>query len=470
MGSRSMRLASNTGVFAVGTFMTQLIALVTVPLVTAHISAADFGSVDLVLAVVGICLPLASLCIGEAVLRFGMDKGYDRGKVVSSGFAVGVLGCLLCLAAWPIVQAWPSLSRFFWFGYVLLVGLVLRDVASGYLRAADRIRILVIGGVAQSLLYGVTVVALMRIYTCGLTGYLVALLLSNVVVALFFTIFMVRGGAVSRKGVDRGLARGMLKYSFPLIPNALLWLLVTSVSRFFLLSSHGTEAVGLYAVGVRITTVLVGMTSVFLQAWQLSAIEERNAIDGRVFEGSVFDYLAGMLFVCVGCLLLLIRPLMEFLFSEAYYEAWTVVPSLLFGVVFLTFATFSGTQYKVRMTTSRVLWTSAAGALAAIALSAAIIPRLGLVGAGIATCGGYGVLWLLRAVDVGLPLLSVRQRSVFILSLMLLILQTAALFTNLAPVPSFAIGLGSCLGILILNSRQVRMTIVILLSFVSKGQ
>lgn len=456
MASRGLRLATNTAVFAAGTVTTQVISLVTVPFVAAHLSTGDYGSVDLLMTIVAIIFPVASLSISEAVIRFGMDDSYSLQQIVSSAFVIAFLGFVACLAAWPVIQQMTNFGELIGFGYAMLFAQIFRDIAAGYLRAANRIKMLVAGGIAQSVLLAAAVIVLMGVRSGGRGGYLAALLVSNLTISLLFTGLALRGGRFSLVSIRRDNLLRMLRFSVPLVPNALMWLTVASVSRFFLLASHGTESVGLYAVAVRITTVLVGMTSVFMQAWQLSAIEERNSTDGGQFESSVFRTLSGGMLVGASALLLAVKPLMKALFAKGYYDAWISVPPLLFGVVWLAFATFTGTQYKVRMATSRALWTSVAGAGAVVALSAMIVPRYGAFGAGLATCGGYAALWVLRVFDVGFPLRSKRWRIVFFLSLGLLGGQAWLLYVGLPEWVGLPVGFIILGALFLLNMSSLR--------------
>lgn len=443
MSSRGVRLATNTSIFAAGTVSTQIVALVTVPFVTAQLSPGEYGSVDLLITVVSLMLPLASLGISEAVVRFGMDQSFILRDIISSGVAIALVGFMLCLAVLPLINTTVGSESLVGVGAALLLTLMAREVAGGYLRAANRIGTLVAGGVAQSLLLALGLFLFMGLHPGGRTGYLLALLLSNFVVSAVFTTIALTGGRFSLLAIKRETMVRMLRYSVPLVPNALLWLAVASVSRFFLLASQGEESVGLYAVAVRITSVIVGMTSVFMQAWQLSAIEERHSTDRETFESDVFAILSGALFVGASALLLCLKPLMNLVFSDRYFDAWTSVPPLLFGVIFLAFATFAGTQYKVMMVTSRALWTSLLGAVTVVALSALIVPTFGVVGAGVATCGGYLVLWLVRVADVGLPFRTKKQGTVFITGLALVALQGSLLYS--AAPSRLSLGVGSFL-------------------------
>jgi len=444
-----------------------LIALLTVPFVTGHVTVAEFGSVDLVTNVVNLVLPVTSLSVAEAVLRFGMSQSQVMRRVLSSGLAVGVLGCAIAAAGWFFVR-YVTFGELFWVGYFLLSAQTIRDVGSAYLRAADEIRLLVVGGLVQSLCYAAAAVILMGALPWALSGYLMALCLSNLPLPCLCLWVAFRRGDLSLLDASPALARDMLRYSVPLVPNALLWWAVTSVSRFYLALDSGAEAVGIYGVAVRVSTILMAGSSVFLQAWQLSAIEQQDAVDGRVFEGSVFGVLSGLLILLSSFILVILKSALERFFEAPYFPAWRVVPPLLLGGIFLTLSSFVGTRYKVQMTTVRALWTSLVGALVAFAMSAALIPWLGAVGAALATCLGYGALWLLRIVDLGLPAMSVRETRLLTASFTMLIVQMFGLY--LAPVRDFEVLLQvAFFGLLVLMNAGFVWPVVSLLGRVARG-
>ncbi|MFR1759779.1 MAG: lipopolysaccharide biosynthesis protein, partial [Christensenellaceae bacterium] len=75
------KLVSNTVIFAIGTFSSKLLVFLLMPLYTRVLSESDYGVVDLLMQTGNLLLPLVSLGINNAIIRFGLDKSSDSREV-----------------------------------------------------------------------------------------------------------------------------------------------------------------------------------------------------------------------------------------------------------------------------------------------------------------------------------------------------------------------------------------------------
>lgn len=88
-------LAGNTVKLGLGTFGSKLLVLLMVRFYTEYLSPADYGTADLITQTANLLIPLLSLGITDAVLRFAMDEATDAGGVFAAGFRVVISGCVL---------------------------------------------------------------------------------------------------------------------------------------------------------------------------------------------------------------------------------------------------------------------------------------------------------------------------------------------------------------------------------------
>ena len=66
----------------------------------------------------------------------------------------------------------------------------------------------------------------------------------------------------------------MLTYCVPLIPTAVFWWIMGVSDRYLVKWFVESDANGIYAVAYKIPTILTILATVFMDAWQLSAIAE----------------------------------------------------------------------------------------------------------------------------------------------------------------------------------------------------
>ena len=75
-------LSKNTVLFTVNSFGSKMISFLLVPLYTYVLNAKDFGTADLVTSTVSLLIPILTLNIQDAVLRFALDKDKNKKDVI----------------------------------------------------------------------------------------------------------------------------------------------------------------------------------------------------------------------------------------------------------------------------------------------------------------------------------------------------------------------------------------------------
>jgi O-antigen/teichoic acid export membrane protein len=85
-------LAKNIGLLTLSSFATKLLSFFLVPLYTSILTTADYGTYDLFNTTVGVLLPILTLNVQEGVIRFAMEKDYDREAIVTIGIRHLLIG------------------------------------------------------------------------------------------------------------------------------------------------------------------------------------------------------------------------------------------------------------------------------------------------------------------------------------------------------------------------------------------
>ena len=95
--NRYKKLMGNTLIFAIGTFSSKVLVFLMLPYYTNILSTGEYGTVDALINVGQLMIPIASVGINNAVIRFGLEKGTDKSSVFSSGLYTILMG-FVCLA------------------------------------------------------------------------------------------------------------------------------------------------------------------------------------------------------------------------------------------------------------------------------------------------------------------------------------------------------------------------------------
>ena len=121
--SRNKDLIKNTLIFSIGNFGSKLITFFLVPFYTNILTVEEYGIIDLVTTIGTILLPIISLNISEAVMRFSMDKNSDDKQIINIGFLFLLIACAISLVMIPAFAFWNITSNFSTFLSLYLISM-----------------------------------------------------------------------------------------------------------------------------------------------------------------------------------------------------------------------------------------------------------------------------------------------------------------------------------------------------------
>jgi O-antigen/teichoic acid export membrane protein len=244
-------------------------------------------------------------------------------------------------------------------------------------------------------------------FDMGILGYVLSVVVANVLVTAFLIVAMKLHRDFKLEYVNKECIVNMLKYSVPMIPTTVfLW--INSVANRFMVAHYcGDDVNGIFAAAYKIPTAITLLTTIFTEAWQLSAVTDATDNDRGSFYSSVFKSYLGLMFMAGSGLVAFSKVFTVLLMNESYYDAWQYMPTLIIATVYLALATFLGSVYLVKKKSILSLLTSMAGATANVVVSFIAIPYLAAnfdlikaaQGAAIGAVAGYFTVFLIRAVN-----------------------------------------------------------------------
>lgn len=238
-------------------------------------------------------------------------------------------------------------------------------------------------------------------FRLGVAGYVLSTAAADLLTTIYLALRAKLWRFLTRK-TARGTLSRMLRYCVPLIPTAIFWWITSVSDRYMIAAWLGSAANGLYAVAAKLPTILTVLSSVFMEAWLFSAVKEQR--EGSAahlqFYGTVWrTFLAGMV-LSTAAVIAGSRFAVRLLAEKTYFPAWQYVPVLCLAMLFAAFSTFLSSVYVVSKKSSLSFWTALLGAGSNAALNLLLIPRIGVMGAAIATLASYVLVFLVRAVSI----------------------------------------------------------------------
>lgn len=395
------RLLSNTVIFAIGTFSSKVLVFLLMPLYTWALSSAEFGTGDLIIQTGNLLIPLVTLGIVNAIIRFGLDKSVKKADVLSTGLITIIGGYLLFLAFIPLIRMISVISGYTLLVYIFVLTSTLRSLFSQFVRARGYVRLYALDGIISTVTMLLFNILFLVPCQMGVTGYVLAVICSDALSILFLFISASLWKYIKFQGISRRTAVEMLKYSIPLIPNMICWWITNSSDKFIVAYMIGDGANGLLSAAYKIPSIIVIVSTIFSDAWQMSAItEEKNR---GTFFTKVFRTYGAIIFMAASGIILCSRLLMSILTIVAqdtnYDTAWMYIPFLIMATVFSCFVTFLGSVYTVEKKSVLSLLTMLSGAVVNIGLNILLIPYWGVNGATFATFVGYLLVFVIRAIN-----------------------------------------------------------------------
>ena len=392
-------LLSNTFLISLGTFGSKLLTFLMVRFYTGVLTPADYGTADLIMQTANLLLPLVSLGITNGVFRFALDRKEQRRSIFTIGFYTILLGSLVLLAALPLLSNSDSLRE-----YTLLIGVYtlascLHSLCAQYIRAEGRTALFAVQGIINTALVIGFNITFLLVFRMGVFGYVMSVVAADGLCTVFL-VLRERLWKLWLPKPEGKLWNAMLRYSIPLIPATIFWWITSVSDRYMVTYFLGSAANGLYAVACKIPTVLTLLSTIFMEAWQFSAIQEATG-DREVhirFYSQVWSAFLAVMVMAGSVVIVLCRLEIRMLSTPRYYEAWQYIPTLSMAMVFSAFSSFMGSVYVVTEKSRLSLWTALWSALANIFLNFLLIPRIGIQGAAIATLASYVLCFAIRAV------------------------------------------------------------------------
>ncbi len=385
MQNKYRNLLSNTLLFTIGSFGSKFILFFLVPLYTNCLTTEEYGVADLINTSVNLIIPFITLSVNDAILRFTLSKQIKPENVIKNSILVLCSAILLICAMYPIIDYIKPFGDWTYIFIILTSLSLVRGAFSIYLKAIDRIKIFTIDSIIYTFSLAILNILLLVIFKWEIKGYFYAQIISMIFSIIYQSISGLILSDIRKGKVDRVLLKQMLKYSTPLIVNAISWWIINSIDRYMINFYMTSSDVGIYAVASKMPALLTTITSIFSSAWVISSIVEYEESKDEEFYSNVFSYYMCFLTLFCSLVLIIIKPFMSIYVGNNFNDSWKYVPFLLVGSIYYTFSNFFMTLYKSEKKNLREISATTIGAIFNIVINLLLIPKIGIIGACIAT-------------------------------------------------------------------------------------
>lgn len=399
-------LSKDILIYGTGRVILPFISIITLPILTRIFNPSDYGVIEGIATISSVFALFSTFMLESSAQRSYYDykdsEEFERKRVISTSFWTLVIWNLIFIMS--ILPYATKIGNLFFaneeYGLLLLIslgaipGMAIYNFLKEIFRLRNQPVRYSVYTVISALLSSIPIILLVAVFKIGLVGYFLGGLIGSIVMAPV-VIWSVRENILwVFSWVE---LKKMLHYGLPLIPTSCsIWVLTLS-DRFFLLKLTSLKEVGLYAIGVKLTQVIMLFITAFALAWSpfILSIYSRDKEEEKRVRGKIVTYYIFVLGFLAVFITAFSRPIILFLATKDFLDAYKVI-----GILALAMAASGASQALctgisiARKTKFLAIYTGIAAFLNII-LNAILIPFSGFIGAAIATAISYFVLCIL---------------------------------------------------------------------------
>lgn len=399
MANKYGKLVKNSAIFAIANFGSKILKFLIVPFYTYYLTTSEFGTADTIITTANLFLPIIILAIHESTLRYAMKKEIASTKVFTNSFLILIIATFVFPIFYWIFLFIPLFQGLWTTFYILLIVAAGNNILLNFSRGIGKSYTFALGGIIHTISLLALNVLLLIVLKKGIDGYLWSYIGAYAISNIYLWIALKAHKLIKIRLLDSTLLKQMLSYSIPLIPSAIMWWIMNAADRYIITAFLGISATGVFSVAHKIPTIITMLYSIFQQAWQISAIEEKDSKEATHFYTKVYDSVTRGLFWITSIIFLFLSPLIKHVVSNDFEAAWEYIPFLMLSAVFSSMAGFLGVNYAASEKTKGSVKTASIGALVNLILSLILTPIIGMNGTGLATLIGFFILWIIRVQD-----------------------------------------------------------------------
>lgn len=384
-------------IFAIGTFSSKLLTFVMMPVYTYSLATDAYGNFNLIVQTANLLMPVITVGMTQAIIRFGVDRLYRRTDVFSFSFFCTLIAFLLLLCFSPLLGMIDFIGNYLFLLMLYILMSCFRQICSQFVRAKGATKLFALDGMLSTATNCLFTIVFLLGFRWDVYGALLAVILSDFLSILFLFWAASLYKYIRIRGINRNTAKDMLRFALPLIPTQVFWWIVSVSDQYLVAFMISDSANGIYAAAYKVPTILMVVATIFMDAWQISAVEENNK-DRAKFFSKVFNAYQVIMLFASACLIPFSKLLTKILVSHAYYESWRYIPFLIIATAFCNLVNFTGSVYMVEKRSVASLVTTILGAATNVVLNLILIPLWGIQGAAVATFISYFIVFVVRVI------------------------------------------------------------------------
>lgn len=384
--NQKKQLMKNTVIIAIGKLSTQIVSFLLLRLYTSKLSTQEYGTYDFLVTLSTFLLPIITMLMEESMFRFLIDAEDLKSKkrIITATIAYTVIGTIVFSVIAGIAMGLMKYEYTIVF-LLFIISNILIDLSNALARGTGKIKLYSI----SNFVLGATTIILNIVFIVGMKMGVKGLLWSNTVAnsitAIIVLIKLHLAQFISKKDLSKNLMREMLKYSIPLVPNNLSWIVISLSDRIMLTWMAGADLNGIYSIANKFPNIIYTFYGFFSTAWKESAAKILKENNRAQYYNSIYKDIKFFLKAVVLGLIAIMPFAFSILVDPSYNEAYIYIPILVISIYYTNMSNFYGGIFAAYKNTKIMGATTFAAALINIVINLIFIPKFGIYAATFST-------------------------------------------------------------------------------------
>ncbi len=384
--NQKRQLLINTIIIAIGKLSTQVISFLLLPLYTSKLSPAEYGTYDFLVTLSIFLLPVITLLMEESMFRFLIDAEDIKSKkrIITATIAYTILGTLAFSIIAGIIMGIMKYEYTLVF-ILFIISNILICLSNALSRGTGKIKLYSLSNFILGVFTIILNILFIVTFKLGVNGLLWANTVANTVTALIMLAKLHLPQFISRKDLNRKTLSKMIRYSIPLVPNNLSWVIISLSDRLMLTWMSGTGANGIYSIANKFPNIVYTCYGFFSTAWKESAAKIVKEDNKTQYYNSIYKDVKFFLKAIVLGLIAVMPFAFPILVDPSYNDAYIYIPILIISIYYTNMSNFYGGIFTAYKDTKIMGSTTVIAAIINILINLIFIPKFGIYAATFST-------------------------------------------------------------------------------------
>ncbi len=444
--NQKKQLLVNTIIIAIGKLSTQVISFLLLPLYTSKLTPSEYGTYDLLVTISTFLLPIITMLMEESMFRFLIDAEDFKAKkkVITATIFYTTVGALVFCLISGIVLAIMKYEYAAVFILFILSNIIL-GLSNALARGMGKIKLYSLSNFilgASTIVLNIVFIVSLKL---GVSGLLWSNTIANSATAIIVLLKLHLPQFISKKDLSRKTLSEMLRYSIPLVPNNLSWIIISLSDRLMLSFMTGTDANGIYSVANKFPNIVYTCYGFFSTAWKESAARILKEDNKSAYYNSIYKDIKFFLKAIVLGLIAVMPFAFPILVDSSYGDAYVYIPILVISIYYTNMSNFYGGIFTAYKDTKIMGSTTVMAAITNIVINLIFIPKFGIYAATFSTLISNFIVYVYRRVRLT-DYIRLKEKFNYVFWILLVITLASYYYNNMITnVITFIVVLAYCI-------------------------